>query len=278
MIKIIKQIISKCNRDNINDLADQITYKILLAFFPFIIFLMSLIGFFNLDQNILLNELAGHVPSQIISIVNLFISEVIKKKNISLMSSSLLISILSASSGFEALIKNINKIYSHQELEGFVLIKLTSFICEFLFAISLVLCIILIVFGNKILSLITFNINLLSNISAIIFKYSLSIIILTMLALLIYKISLYHSRNKFKHKKSHFMLPGALFCSVIWIILSLGFNFYIENFAKLSAVYGSVAGIFILMMWLNLIIKVLIIGIELNYFINSRSKSLAFFI
>ena len=72
-IKILIRIFLKCKNDNINAVANQLTYKILLSLFPFIIFLMTLIAFFNLDVNILLLRLNGKLPSLIMIIVNLFI-------------------------------------------------------------------------------------------------------------------------------------------------------------------------------------------------------------
>lgn len=266
-IKILIRIFLKCKNDNINAVANQLTYKILLSLFPFIIFLMTLIAFFNLDVNILLLQLNGKLPSQIINIVNLFITEVVMKRNISLLSSSLFISIWSASSGFVSLIKCINKIYQQHESRNFIKVKIISVACVIVFALSIVLCIVLIVFGNKILALI--NSWIFFRASAIILRYSLAILLLTLFSSVIYKISVCRKTNIFS------FLPGSLFCSLAWIILSLAFNYYINNFSRYSTIYGSIGSVFILMIWLNLIINVLLIGIEINYWYNkNEAKSL----
>lgn len=264
IVKIIAQIFFKCKKDNINAVANQLTYKILLSLFPFLIFLMTLIAFFNLDANILLNELNGRIPNQVVGIVNLFVSEVVRKKNFSLLSSSLFISIFSASSGFASMLRCINKIYRQKETRNFITVKLISIACVIIFALALVLCIVLIVFGNKILLLLSDYSWLLLSFNAIILRYCIAIILLTLFSSAIYKISVSH-KIKFLS-----LLPGSFFCSVAWIILSLAFNFYISNFSRYSTIYGSIGSIFILMIWINLIITVLLVGTEINYWYNKK--------
>ena len=263
-IKNVVQIVLKCKNDNLNAVANQLTYKMLLSLFPFIIFLMTLVAFFNLDVNIFLNELNGKIPEQIIGIVNLFISEVVMKKNISLLSSSLFISIWSASSGFAAMIKCINKIYRQNETRNFIIVKLISLVCVIIFALAIILCIVLIVFGNKILDMVSNHSLIFFSLSAIILRYSVAILLLTLFSAIIYKISIRCKMNIL------LFLPGALFCSLAWIILSLAFNFYVNNFSRYSTIYGSIGSIFVLMIWLNLIINVLLIGIEINYCYNKN--------
>lgn len=80
ILKIITQIFLKCKNDNINTVSNQLTYKILLSLFPFVIFLMTLIAYFNLDINILLMKVSNMIPIQAMGIVNLFITEVVTKK------------------------------------------------------------------------------------------------------------------------------------------------------------------------------------------------------
>ena len=60
------------------------------------------------------------------------------------------------------------------------------------------------------------------------------------------------------------VLPGSLFSTAGWIIISIGFSFYVDNFANYSNLYGGIAAIFILMMWIYLSSIILLIGGEIN--------------
>ena len=66
------------------------------------------------------------------------------------------------------------------------------------------------------------------------------------------------------------VLPGAIFTSVIWLLGSFAFGFYISNFGNYSKTYGSIAGIIILLIWLYLTSFIIIIGAEINAIIHQR--------
>jgi membrane protein len=60
------------------------------------------------------------------------------------------------------------------------------------------------------------------------------------------------------------LMPGAILCSGAWIILSLGFSLYVNNFNNYSVIYGSLAGIMLLMLWLYWSALILLFGAVLN--------------
>jgi membrane protein len=58
--------------------------------------------------------------------------------------------------------------------------------------------------------------------------------------------------------------PGAVFVVILWIVLGLGFRFYIQNFAQYDKMYGALAGVVILMMVLYIGAVILLVGAEIN--------------
>ncbi|MES4784701.1 MAG: hypothetical protein C4294_01490, partial [Nitrospiraceae bacterium] len=58
--------------------------------------------------------------------------------------------------------------------------------------------------------------------------------------------------------------PGSAFAVVMWLIVSLGFKLYVENFGNYNAAYGSIAGVIVLMLWFYLSGIVLLLGGEIN--------------
>jgi membrane protein len=74
------------------------------------------------------------------------------------------------------------------------------------------------------------------------------------------------------------MKPGSMLAVFLWIILSLGLKFYVENFINYNAVYGPITGVIILMMWLYVGGLTLLIGGELNFILkrpDSRNGSVS---
>jgi len=60
------------------------------------------------------------------------------------------------------------------------------------------------------------------------------------------------------------VIPGAIFSTLGWIVVSFGFAFYVNNFGDYSKVYGSIGAVIILLTWLYLTSVIIIIGGEIN--------------
>ncbi|WP_338504113.1 YihY/virulence factor BrkB family protein [Sphingomonas kaistensis] len=60
------------------------------------------------------------------------------------------------------------------------------------------------------------------------------------------------------------LTPGSLFFAIVWLLLTLGFGFYVRNFASYGATYGALSSVIVLLTWLYLSSYVLIFGAELN--------------
>ena len=60
------------------------------------------------------------------------------------------------------------------------------------------------------------------------------------------------------------VLPGAGFSTLGWLVVSMAFAYYVDNFARFSAIYGSIGGVMILLIWLYLSAVIILIGGELN--------------
>lgn len=265
--KLYKKV--KC--DDLSGTANQLTYKLLLALFPFIIFAMSVLGFLSLDSKLIIGYLAERLPKQIMDLFYVFVVEVIDVKSASITIYSLIVSILSASSGFETIIKSINKTYEQDEKRGFIVIKLLSISLVLLFTLTLVFSTMLFIFGDTIKKTI-----LKYDASDFFVKYGfgftsyfLAVLVLLVCSMIIYKIS--------PSRKVSFLsvLPGSCVSVVLWIISSRIFNLYINNFSKYSKIYGSIGSVFILMLWLKLMSYFLLIGSEVNALvsIDTRKKT-----
>lgn len=263
----IIRVFHESKKDNLLSLAGNLTYKLILALFPFLIFAISIIGFLNLDGNYLLNEVHGVIPEEIYNIVAVFVDEVINRKSPGLLSFSLIVSIVSASSGFNAIIEGINRVYGHRDTRNFVKQRLVSLMLTFIFTLILVCIIVIFIFRDTLINFLFAYLD--RNILKVIFGFSgylFAVFILIASIVIIYKFS-----NSEKVTLEEIM-PGSIATLITWIIAGKIFNIYINNFSKFSRVYGSIASIFILMFWLNIMSAALLIGCEINAVLKNYSK------
>ncbi len=220
----------------------------------------------NIDGNLMIRHMSVNLPKEIMVIIEVFVEEVINHRNLSLLSTSLLISIFAASSGFDSIIAGINQCYGHKETRNFFIVKLISISMVFIFASSLLVTLFLIIIDTRFIK--NLNPTVLPQFTTAFLGFAgivVSFIILLITVMIIYRLS---CSKKLKFVS---LFPGALFTVIIWLIASKAFNIYIENFSQFSKIYGSIGSIFILMFWLNLISIVLLLGSEINALLDSSS-------
>ena len=245
----------RCHHDQIFERAASLTYRIILAFFPFLIFLMSLLGMIAVDESAILDGLFFVLPGEIAYLVCDFISELGNARSAGLMSTALFFSVYNSTNGFRAIVRITNHAYGLKDRRGFAQQVGLSFLLMILFSVMLIIMLGLLVFGRQIWGFFfpgghEILLALASGGSAL--------FVLLFIVTIIYRLA---CATKIKLK---YILPGAAFTVVAWVVISGGFGYVISNFTQYPAVYGSIAGVFMLVLWLNIISMVLLIGNQIN--------------
>lgn len=247
-------------------LASELTYKIILSVFPFVIFLMTFTGFLNIDIEKFIYRFDNIIPNQILELVGSFIQSNINVKHVGLMSWSLIISIYSSSSGFKSVIRGINRSYEKKETRNIILVRLISIFLVFIFCISIIISFAILVYGDYLISflneysIIPYSFEVPFKIISFLFTVFLLIVLVTF----IYKIS---SCLKIRFYQA---FPGAIFTVLFWIIFSKLYNFYLQKFSNFSKLYGSISNVFVFLIWINILSIILLIGSEINSLLSEK--------
>ena len=259
-IKFIKILVKKTLENELMLMSNALTYKLLIAIFPFIIFLMTLLGFSNLNIEQYIIGLSKTLPNPIEDILIVFVKEVIQTPNVSLLSTSFLVTIYSASTGFNSIIQGLNRAYEQDDNRSFIIKRGTSVMLVFIFAILVNCSLLLFIFSDYIKNMIIkyTALEFIPYFLDSLFLYVFIAMVLLVMVLVIYKISI----SKKVTLKS--ILPGAIITVFSWLILSKGFNIYINNFSTYSKIYGSIGSIFVLVIWINMISLILLLGGQVN--------------
>ncbi|WP_297712855.1 YihY/virulence factor BrkB family protein [Clostridium sp.] len=266
----IVYFIVKIRDDDIFALAAQLAYYLILSFFPFLIFLLTLVGFSNLDSMEVLGALRAMLPTSAFELIYNVIIEIIEKQNTGLLGASLLLVIWSASSAFRAVIKGINKAYGLSENRSFIKRAFIAVICTFALAFLIMLTLVMLVFGRLIGDLIASYLPFPSVVYKV-WNFLRYVLVVFMMILIFASIYRYTPSKRLRWKE---VLPGAIACTVGWLIVSLGFSFYINNFSNYSKIYGGLGAVIILITWLYLTSIILIGGGEINSVIVIRKTNL----
>ncbi len=268
--KFIIYFIVKIRDDDIFALAAQLAYYLILSFFPFLIFLLTLIGFSNLDSMEVLGALRAMLPTSAFELIYSVIIEVIEKQNTGLLGASLLLVIWSASSAFRAVIKGINKAYGLNENRSFIKRVFIAIICTFALAFVILLTLVMLVFGGLIGDLLASYLPFPTVVYRV-WNFLRYVLVVFMMILIFASIYRYTPSKMLRWRE---VIPGAIACTIGWLVVSLGFSFYINNFSNYSKIYGGLGAVIILITWLYLTSIILIIGGEINSLIVIRKTNL----
>jgi membrane protein len=248
------------NEDNVWGGAAQLGYYFLLALFPMLIFLMSLLGFLPGAQESIVRMLAKVVPGQAMTLVYQFIQDVVEHRSGGLLSFGVLATLWAASSGVVAVMGTLNVAYDVEEGRPFWKVRLISIGLTVGLSLLITGGAVLVMFADKFSHWLAAILGLgafFTVISSII-GYVLGLVCVFIGIELIY----YFGPNL--KQDWHWITPGAIFAAAGIILGSFGFSLYLRIAPSNSATYGSLGAVMTLLLWLYLLGLVLLIGGEIN--------------
>lgn len=236
------------------------SYFIILSLFPALLLILSILSYTSLDVNNFLDFLQDFLPSALMSTVQKLVYSVYRNSSGAVLGLSAVTALWSASRGIFGLLRGLNAIYDVSEQRGYFYTRLISLIYTFVFFLVLVVTLLLHVFGNTIIGMLTqVNRPVLIFLMDLIDLRFFLLLILQSLAFTAMFMALPNKRNSFWGS-----LPGGVLSSLGWLVYSDIFSIYVENFNRYSNIYGSVYAVALGMLWLYCCISILFYGGALN--------------
>lgn len=252
--------------------AGQAAFFMMLSFFPFFMFLFSLLRYTPFSQETLLELTSPFVPAYFRDYLGNMINEIYTIQSKALLPATIIIAIWLGSKAFLSLIQGLNSVYNLDESRNYIIIRLYSFFYTIIFALLIIIMLTVIVFGNKIYYYIRQHfpftekpLTSIINVRAI-----LSFAVLFLFFWLLYVI-LPNRKTKFLRQ-----FPGAIVASFGWLAFSYVYSFYVDNISNYSKFYGAMTTMALLMLWLYACMYILFLGGLLNHIleqIHSRHNS-----
>ena len=196
------------------------------------------------------------------------IMEISSNRNHALLSFSMIATLWAASTGFNAIIRGINRAYKEKETRPFWKLLLTSLISTILLALVIISALFMLVLG-RIIGEDLFALLGLSTIFAMVWqwiRWVLPFIVMLLVFILMYR---YTPDRNLSFRE---VLPGAIFATLGWGIASAAFSYYVNEFGRYAQIYGSIGGIIILLVWLYLCSIIILLGGEINASLASIKK------
>jgi membrane protein len=260
--RFLADLYQEIQDDNVFNGAAALAFFWMLAIFPFMIFLLSLLPYLPIPrlEEAIMDLLDQALPGDAAELFTGVVHDITAERRGGLLSFGLLFAIWSGSTGIYAIMQQLNITYTVKEARSFVKARGVALWLMLLFVLLIVGAFALIIFGGVLEDWVGSMIGMSQAVLTFfaVFRW----IVISILILLGFSLIYYYGPNVEQSFK--FITPGSIIGAGLLILASLGFSIYVSNFGDYNATYGALGAVIILLMWLYIAGLVILIGSEVN--------------
>ena len=262
---LLKRIWTQLSEDDVFGRAAQLSYFFLLALFPLLLFLTTLLGYLAETgtelRNNLLAYLSAVMPASASELIHTTIDEVSEAAGGGKLSFGILATLWAASNGMGAISESLNAAYNVKETRPWWKSRLTSVGLTIALAVLILTALTLMFYGSSIAEKLaaSFGFGTAFTVTWKIAQWPI------VLAFVLFGFSLiYYFAPDLHDQDWKWVTPGSVLGVVLWLLVSFGFRTYLSYFNSYNATYGSLGAVIILMLWFYLSGAAILIGGEIN--------------
>lgn len=260
-------------KDTLVNKASSLAYNFMLAMFPAIIFLFTLIPYIPKQigfQERLMSLIALILPKNAFLAFETTITEIINIQNGSLLSLGFVLSLFFATNGVHNLMGAFNRSSLIIETRTWIKQRLVAGLLTVIIAFSVIVCIAAMAIGEIMLTSLKEELNYQGNLT----YYAIQFTRWTLLVILYFStVSILYRYGPAHAKKWKFFSAGSWLATLLAFLTIWGFSFYINHFGAYNKVYGSIGTLIVIMIWLYFNSFILLLGFELNASIDLSKRS-----
>jgi membrane protein len=262
---LAKRVWADLGKDDIFGRAAQLSYYFLLALFPLLLFLTSVIGLIigsetGLRQS-LFNYLGKVLPSSASELVSNTIFEVSSASGGGKISFGILAALWAASNGMGAISKSLNVAYHVKESRAWWKQRLIAVGLTVALAVLIITALVIVLYGGRIADSLatTYGLGGSFTLAWKILQWPIVLAFLFVGFALIY-----YWAPDLRDQDWRWVTPGSIVAVILWLLVSFAFRLYLHYFNSYSKTYGSLGAVIILMLWFYLTGAAILIGGEVN--------------
>ncbi len=260
----LKATVQEFQRDDALGLAAQLAYYLILALFPFILVLVSLMGTFGSEE--LASEVLGYfrqvMPQEAYASIETFTGNIIsgQAEAPGLLSFGILFTIWAASGAFAALINALNRAYDVEETRPFWKVRGIAILMTLGLSVLVLAGVLLLVLGPQIGAAIA-NLFGLDDLFLLVWDVARWP---AALFFMVFTVALLYYFAPDVEQPFRWITPGGLIGVLLWVLASVAFNFYVSNFGSYNKTYGSIGAVIVLLLYLYISSLTILFGATLN--------------
>jgi membrane protein len=260
--QVTRRALKETSADHVPMLAGGVAFFAFLAIFPAIIAAITLYGLVADPATVAAQaqSFTAALPQSAQPLVAGQIAQVTRGSGNALtvgLVISLLAALWSASSGVSNLMQAVNIAYDEDESRGFVKLRATALLLTLGAIVFVLLTLLLVAVVPAVLA--AFPLGPVGTVLAQVVRWVLLVLVVTVALAVVYRLAPDRDAPRFR-----WVSVGAVVATVLWIIGSVLFSLYVNNFGRYGNTYGALAGVVVLLLWLYLTSFVVLLGAEIN--------------
>ena len=261
----LKLLVSNFFEHDVGRNAAALAYYLLFALFPLLIFISNVLGLLDLNVNAIIEVLQRFLPRDIVNLVGTYLEYVSHTSSKTLLWFALIFAIWFPMRAAKGLMDDVRLAYHLGKPQHPIAYTVRQLVYTIVLLLVIGLTLILSTVGTHVLSYIN---NLLPENTLRLSEYLLQIWqylrFLPVGLLMFAALGTLYAASMDKRQPMKEMFPGIIVALISWMVVSIGFSFYVENFTDYSIIYGTLGAVIVLLMWLYMTAVILIMGAELN--------------
>lgn len=281
LYSVIKIFFKNIKEDDVMDRANGVAYNFILAIFPTIIFLFTLIPYISnvvpeVNTASIMEFLGSMMPPSMFEVVASTIEDIIGNSRGGLLTFGVLFALFLATNGMMALMRAFNACYNTKEKRGMIKTRLIATALTLNLSLVLFLAVVLLVVGQLVLNYVLGNLPEFPWLNVDEYTLYLLFVLRFVVIFIVFflAIATIYYFGPAIHYEWRFFSLGSLMATFATMGVSYGFSYYITHFGSYNKVYGSIGVLIALMIWVQLVTTVLLFGYEIDASIHeAKSKA-----
>ena len=267
--ELLKRTAKESSEDDVLGLAAQLAYYFFLALFPAVLFILALASFFPLTNVIddIVGALRPIAPSDVLGLLEDQLRRISNTGSSGILTIGILGALWSSSAAVVAIVGSLNRAYDIEEGRPWWKVRLTAIGLTVGLAVLVLTSFTMIVAGPTIASQVasTFGLGSVFEWTWKVLQWPLAFMLVSTAVGLVYYVA------PDAEQDWAWITPGAVIGTMLWLVVSLVFKFYVTNFGDYNATYGAVGGVIVLLLWFYISGLAILVGAELNAEIDHAS-------
>jgi len=277
VVDFFKETFKQMGEDHLGAFAGNLTYCGIFAIFPFLLFLISLLGIFHATALVdsLIKQASSTMPAEATKLTRDIAHSVTKSHSTGAFTVGAIISIGAAlwgvSGACRAVMDAMNVMYDVKETRPTWKQYLIAILLSIGATALIVAALVLVVFGPALGGAIADRVGLGTAFAVawIILQWP----VLVAFVLLAFAAIYYFAPNV--KQTFRFITPGSSIAVAVWLLFSLLFSLYVNNFGSYNKTYGTLAGVALLLLYMYYSAFFLLLGAEMNQVIEQHAPERA---